>query len=288
MPSVELHKYSRPSMWRKMAQVNWRPPGDPQIYARTDVEMTNALAYMESEGERHGVNITPSVLAIRAVALGYRKNPDANALVRWRRVYRRKRIHIFCNVAIPGKNPDLSGVLVRDAEGKTPAAIALELSEAVRRARRGEDKELARTRRVLDRIPNALYRPVLGAIGFLQYTLNVNLSFLGLPQDPFGGALVTSVGFLGMSEGFAPLSPITRAPLVLSVGRVEDRPMAVEGRVEVRPMLSLCATLDHRVLDGLAAGKLAKSVVRYLADPAGRERAEAERQAVGDERPGKG
>lgn len=277
MPSVELHKFSKPTMWRKMAMINWGRPSDPQVHARSEVDMTQALACIETETQRAGIKITPTVLAIRAVALAFRKHPEANALVRWNRVYQRKRVHIFCNVAIPGKKLDLSGVLVRDADTKGPAEIAKELDEAVRRVRRGDDKELAKTRQVLDRIPTFACRIIIRLIGLFQYTLNLNLGFLGLPQDPFGGALVTSVGFLGMSEGFAPLSPITRAPLVISVGRVEDRPVVRAGQVVACPMLVLCATFDHRVMDGLMAGKLAKFVVRYLSDPARREEREAAR-----------
>ena len=71
--------------------------------------------------------------------------------------------------------------------------------------------------------------------------------------------------------------PITRAPLVISVGRVEDRPVVRGGQIVARPMLVLCATFDHRVMDGLMAGKLAKSVVRYLSDPARYEEREAAR-----------
>jgi len=284
MPSVELHKYGKPNMWRKMALANWNRPGDPQVYARTEVEMTNALAYMNSEAELGGVKITPTVLVIRAVALGFREYPDANAIVRWNRVYLRKRIHVFCNVAIPGKKLDLSGVVVRDADQKSPRQIAGELAEAVKRVRRGQDEEFARTRRLLDKIPAFVYRMVIRLIDFFQYTLNVDLRFLGLPQDPFGGALVTSVGFLGMAEGFAPLSPVTRAPLVVSVGRVEDRPVVRDGNIVARPMLVLCATFDHRVMDGLMAGKLAKFVVRYLSDPAEQERRETAK--AGDRRAG--
>jgi len=281
MPSVELHRYSKPSMWRKMAMINWGRPSEPQVYARLEVEMTKALAYARGEAERSGVSITPTALVIRALALCFRKHPDANAIVRWGRVYLRKRVHIFCNVAIPGKKADLSGVCVRDADTKTPAQIANELEEAVKRVRRGEDQELAKTRRVLDRIPSFVYRVVLRLIDFIQYGLNVNLGFLGLPQDPFGGALVSSIGFLGMSEGYSPLSPITRAPVVILVGKTEDRPVVRDGNVVVRPTCVLCATLDHRVMDGLLARKLAKFVVHYLSDPARGEEQALETAAAG-------
>jgi len=274
MPNVQLHPYSKPAMWRKMAVVNWRHPTDPQIYARMEVDMTKALEYARQLSERRGISITTTHILLRATALCLKEYPEANAIVRWNRIYVRKRINVFCHVAIPGKKPDLSGVLVRDADTKDLVAIAQELKEKVTAIRRGTDPELARTKALLDRIPSFLYRLVLRVIDFLQYTLNLDLSRLGIPPDPFGGAGVTSIGSLGMSEAFAPLSPITRMPIVLSVGKVEEKPVARDGNVVIRPVCVLCATLDHRIMDGYLAAKLAKFVTRYLADP---ERYESEK-----------
>jgi pyruvate dehydrogenase E2 component (dihydrolipoamide acetyltransferase) len=275
MPNVELNRYSRPAMFRRMALVSWGRPSDPQVYARAEVDVGKALEFARQESERAGVSVTPAHLVLRAVALALREYRDANAIVRWNRIYTRKRVHVFFHVAVPGKKPDLSGVVVRDADAKDPAAIAGELREKVKAVRSGSDEDLARTRRMLDRIPSCLYRPLLGAIGFLQYTLNLDLSRLGMPRDAFGGAAVTSVGSFGVSEAFAPLPPITRLPILVSVGKVEQRPAVRDGAIVIRPTCVLCATFDHRIMDGYLAGKLAKFVTRYLADP---QRYEMERQ----------
>jgi pyruvate dehydrogenase E2 component (dihydrolipoamide acetyltransferase) len=245
-----------------------------------EVDMNEALQYAERESKRSGVRITATHLVMRATALCLKEYPDANALVRWGRVYTRKRIHLFCHVAIPGKKPDLSGIIVRDAETKDCAAIARELRQKVGAVRRGTDPEYAKIRKRLDKIPGFLYYTSLGMINFLQYTLNWNLSFLGIPKDPFGGALVTSVGSLGVSEAFAPLPPITRTPIVVAVGKVEDKPVVRSGQIVIRPVCVLCAALDHRVMDGLLAAKLAKFLRRYLADPDGYETRALERNRV--------
>jgi len=278
MPNVELSRFSRPSMWRKMALVNWRHPADPQVHARLEVEMTQALEYARQESPPAGVRVTPTHLVMRAVALALKKYPEANAIVRWNRVYARKRVHIFCQVAIPGPKPDLSGVILRDADSKTPVQLAQELQPKVRAARRGTDAELARTQQMLDKVPYCINRLVLGLLDFFAYTLNWDLRFLGIPQDPFGGALVSDIGSLGMFEAFAPLSPITRTPIVVAVGKVEDKPVVRGQDVVIAPVCVLCVTFDHRIMDGLLAAKLAKFVSRYLADPAKFEQQEAEKQ----------
>ncbi|MBM4397774.1 MAG: 2-oxo acid dehydrogenase subunit E2, partial [Deltaproteobacteria bacterium] len=59
----------------------------------------------------------------------------------------------------------------------------------------------------------------------------------------------------------------SRAPIVIVVGQVEDRPAVREGRVVARPMCTLTASIDHRVLDGYQAGKLAASIKTLLESP---------------------
>jgi pyruvate dehydrogenase E2 component (dihydrolipoamide acetyltransferase) len=242
------------------------------VYARLEVDMSSALQYARTESQRADVRITPVHLVMRSVALALKKHPDANAIVRWNRVYSRNRVHIFSQVAIPRKKPDLSGAILRDVDTKGPAELALELQSKTAEIRRGEDEEFSKTRRILDRTPAFAYRPVLSLIDFFQFTLNLRLPFLGLAPDPFGAAMVTDVGTLGVSEAFAPLVPRTRVALVVAVGKVEDRPVAREGNVVIRPMCTLGVTFDHRIMDGLLASKLAKIVVRYLSNPEGYEK----------------
>jgi pyruvate dehydrogenase E2 component (dihydrolipoamide acetyltransferase) len=279
MPNVLLKRYEKPSMWRRMSLANWRHPTDPQVYGRLEVDMTRALDFAHKESERTGARVTATHLVARAVAIALRRHPAANGIIRWNRIYERQNVDVFCQVAIPGEKPDLSGAVLRNVDLKRPGEIAMELAERSRLIREGKDGRVANARRSLDRMPDFLYRFVLGFLAILQYTLNLDLRVFGLPRDPFGGAMVTSVGSLGIAEGFAPLVPMSYSPLLVSVGKVRDRPVAVEGRVEVRPTCVLCAVFDHRMMDGVTAGLLTQAVEEYLSDPetfeAGRERPRA-------------
>jgi len=280
MANIELKPFTRPSMWRRMSLANWRAPTDPQVYGRMELDMTNALAYAEEAGAAAGVRITPTHLVARAVAGALRRHPGNNVLIRWNRVYERETVDVFCQVAIPGKN-DLSGAVIRDADTKDAAEISKELSARAARVREGSD-ELSQSRGLLDRIPAFLYRLILWVLTFLQYTLNLNLKFMGLPKDAFGSVMVTSIGSLGIPEGWAPLVPMSRVPIVISVGALQDRAWVVDGAVEVRPISVVSAVFDHRIMDGLNAGRLAKEVQDYLRDPAGWEAAEAELEVSRD------
>ncbi len=58
-------------------------------------------------------------------------------------------------------------------------------------------------------------------------------------------------------------TPILNHPQVamLGVGRITDRPWAVDGRVEVRKVVGLSLTFDHRVCDGATAAGFLRHVV---------------------------
>jgi len=71
----------------------------------------------------------------------------------------------------------------------------------------------------------------------------------------------------GLPRGFAPLVPFSRAPIVVTVGALEQRALVLEGRVQARPVLPIGATLDHRLLDGFQAGQLARRFRQVLEDP---------------------
>jgi 2-oxoisovalerate dehydrogenase E2 component (dihydrolipoyl transacylase) len=51
---------------------------------------------------------------------------------------------------------------------------------------------------------------------------------------------------------------------ILTMEAIAERPVATQGMVEVKPMMYLCFSLDHRVLDGLAAARFLTSCRKWL------------------------
>jgi pyruvate/2-oxoglutarate dehydrogenase complex dihydrolipoamide acyltransferase (E2) component len=58
---------------------------------------------------------------------------------------------------------------------------------------------------------------------------------------------------------------------ISSMPRITDKPVAVEGRMEARPVLPLTATIDHRYADGWHIGQLIKPFRAYVDNPAAYE-----------------
>jgi pyruvate dehydrogenase E2 component (dihydrolipoamide acetyltransferase) len=84
-------------------------------------------------------------------------------------------------------------------------------------------------------------------------------------------AVVTSVGS-GFAHAYSPLDDPDRYPLHVVVGGVTPRPVAIGGRVVVRPLLTLTVTFDPRSTDLAHASRFASAVREYCAAPAAYER----------------
>ncbi len=255
------------STFRRMAAALWGKPNQSTIFGSMDLDATPLLAFLRDHADRTGHKLTPTHLVARAVALTLARHPDTNAKVRfWGKIERRRRVDLFLQVASEGGH-DLSGVRIEAADTKSLEQIGAELRGKAAKIRDGDDEIFQRSRGLFRSMPWWLARPLLTLSDWLSNELGWHLPRLGMPADAFGSAMITSVGMFGIDTGFAPLFPLARCPLLVLVPEIKQRPWVVEGQVVARPILRLCATFDHRIIDGYHAGKLARELRGLLERP---------------------
>jgi pyruvate/2-oxoglutarate dehydrogenase complex dihydrolipoamide acyltransferase (E2) component len=86
------------------------------------------------------------------------------------------------------------------------------------------------------------------------------------PEQVTGGTFtLNNYGSLGGWLGTPIIKPGEVA--ILGVGRVQERPVALDGQVVVRPIVALAVSGDHRVLDGHTLGAFVSDVVALIEDP---------------------
>ena len=249
----EFHPLAKASPFRKMAASMWHDPNDPHIFGFTDIDMTRAQQFIDDYNQRHGCKVTVTHFVTRALAVAFAKHPELNAKVGWSRLWLRDHVDIFCQVATD-EGRDLSGFKLRGVENLSLKQIAEGLQRSARDIREDKDPTFKRSRGLFHVLPLWGVRFVLRLMSFLTNTLNLHLPTLGMPRDPFGSAMVTSVGMFGIDTGFAPFTPVARCPIILTVTKIKPRPWVDGDKVVVRPVLRLCGTFDHRVIDGARAG----------------------------------
>ena len=265
--------------WRRIAVATWGHPNDPQIYGDIEVDAEALESFLVRAREVSGVRITVTHLVGKAIAYALAQQPEVNARLVHGSFMPRGSVDVFFIVAAGG-GQDLSGVKVVGVDTKPVVELAEELRAKVDRVRVGDDGSFDRGKRILDALPIWLLGPLLRLTAWLTGERNVDLRNLGMPRQPFGSAMVSSVGVFGIQKAYGPLSPLYRVPILALVGEITPRPVVVDGDVVARPILTISATLDHRYLDGAHAARLARSVRAYLEDPAAFEPDLAEAVAV--------
>ncbi|MFA6962689.1 MAG: 2-oxoglutarate dehydrogenase complex dihydrolipoyllysine-residue succinyltransferase [Opitutaceae bacterium] len=88
---------------------------------------------------------------------------------------------------------------------------------------------------------------------------------LGLPDFEGGCFTITNGGIFGSMLS----TPIINAPqsAILGLHAINDRPMAVNGQVVIRPMMYLALSYDHRLVDGKEAVTFLVKVKQAIEDP---------------------
>ncbi|MEJ2709104.1 MAG: 2-oxoglutarate dehydrogenase complex dihydrolipoyllysine-residue succinyltransferase [Anaerolineales bacterium] len=97
---------------------------------------------------------------------------------------------------------------------------------------------------------------------FIEKTQNKTLSL----EDLRGGTFsITNGGVFGSLLS----TPILNPPQVgiLGLHRIEERPVAVDGRAVVRPMMYLALSYDHRIVDGREAVQFLVRLKELIEDP---------------------
>ncbi len=263
-------------MFRAMAAVAWDPPRDPTIYGGHDVDATELLAWLDRKSAEVGHKITPTHAVARAFAQTLRRHPGLNCTVRLGRLWQRERVSIFLQVAVPpsdkggqqaSQKADLSGALIADADRKDVATIAAEVRAVAEKIRSGDDPMLKSTKKNLSWMPPFLMYWALRAASFFSHDLGLDLTRLGIANDPFGSLMITSLGMMGVGRAFAPHFPAAKGLGCVLVGAIEDGVRVIDGEVQVRKLLPVSVTLDHRVVDGYQASVLARETRALLEAP---------------------
>lgn len=86
------------------------------------------------------------------------------------------------------------------------------------------------------------------------------------PNDLSGGTFsITNGGVFGSLLS----TPILNYPqsAILGLHKIQDRPMAIDGKVEIRPMMYVALTYDHRIIDGKEAVSFLVKIKELIEDP---------------------
>lgn len=268
MAHLELVKVKKVSSFRKMAIGTWKTTYDSHVYGHVDVEMDAALEYLERFRATTGLRLTVSHMMAKVMAAVMVECPELNTIMRWSRLYQRKRMGVFFQVVMHDADSgkaDLSGATIYDPEQKSLSQVVVEFDDKVSKVRARKDPALEKTRSAFKKVPFFLMHRVLRFISFFQYSLNIALP--GVPKDPFGSIMITNIGTMGLDVAYPPLVAYSRVPMILAMGLVRKAAVVRDDEIVVRQMMKVSATFDHRFIDGYHAAIISRVLKAWMLTP---------------------
>ena len=272
MGNLKLERKRDLSAFRQMAIGTWEDPRDPQAYGRITLSMDEALRYVEAFRGATGKHLTVTHMMAKAIGTVLEEVPEANAILRFGRIYLRKEVTVAFQVAMRDPTTgqiDLSAVKLIAPQKMALAAIVDEFEAHAAAVRAGKDAELEKTRQTFRKVPPLLIGKVLRIVDFFAYRLNLDLRWAGVPRDAYGSILVTNVGVLGLEEAYAPLLGPGHVGLIAAMGAIREVPVVRDGAIVPGKVMALTATFDHRLLDGAHAAAMVTRLRALLEDPFG-------------------
>ncbi len=270
MGHLELTKKNKVASFRKLAIGTWKTTYDPTVYGTLTVRMDKAMAYIEKFREVTGKRLTVTQLVTKACAEALKRCPDANAILRFNKIYLRKHVNISVLVVQTDGGEgkvDLTAAKIEDADQKTLLQIVDEMNATVEKVRQRKDVALEKGKSTVQLIPFMLMNVFLKLLGLLMYTFNIDLTFAGMPKDAFGSLTVTNVGSLGLETAYVPLVPYTHVPIFVAPGLVKDVPVIEDGKIIPGKVMNINASFDHRFIDGYHASVLSKTLREMMENP---------------------
>ena len=89
---------------------------------------------------------------------------------------------------------------------------------------------------------------------------------LSIEEMTGGTFTISNGGVFGSLMSTPILNPPQTA--ILGMHKIQERPMAVDGKVEILPMMYLAVSYDHRLIDGREAVQFLVAVKQFIEDPA--------------------
>jgi len=252
--------------WRVTAAAIYTTPTDSRVYGTLDIDVTDAKRFLDKKREE-GVKITMTHLATavlaRAIAFDV---PEMNCFIRRGAVVGRERLDVMVPVSVGGDS-GVTPAIIKDAHAQRVTNIADDIRNKASAGRSGVENKAAQNKYVLNRIPWPLRRPMFRLLKWITVDMGVEIRALGLSAHSFGSFVVSDIGSFGLNTGMTALMPAAKVPAVIVLGKIEEKPVVRNGEMVIRTMLPLTGTFDHRIVDGMQIGKLARGIKRNFRKP---------------------
>jgi pyruvate/2-oxoglutarate dehydrogenase complex dihydrolipoamide acyltransferase (E2) component len=251
--------------WRKVASTIYRKPVDSKIYGSVEIDVTDLEKFI-SQKRKEGVKTTLTHVITLIIGRAIKEAvPELNTFVRRGKIIQRPQVDATVSVLL--QEGQMGSVKIENVNRLTLAELTDKIAEEIKDSRKGNENDTMHSKNMLSGIP----WPFRTWVFFLYrlITINWGLSFpvIKLSANSFGSYVVSNIGTLGLDSGYGALLPSANVSIVMILGGVIKKPVVINDEIVPRRILSLSATLDHRVVDGSHGGQLFRYIKHVVKNP---------------------
>jgi hypothetical protein len=206
---------------------------------------------------------------LAATSIGFAENPTMNRFVVGRRLYQRDGVHMTFSMKRRKLDKKSKIAVVKMEfleEGESFRGLCERIDGRINYQRSDEETYLDKELNLLDKIPRFFLNLGIAGVRWLDYHNILPMSFIK-GDGMYTSMFIANLGSLQMGAGFHHLYEWGTCPLFLMVGAIEEKPVAVDGELEVGKVLHLRYSYDERIDDGLTARHGMDTAARVLEDP---------------------
>jgi hypothetical protein len=253
---VSVHPY------RRMMGFLMRGRNESAVYFEQRIDLSSTQLWLDQRGARlfH--------LVLHALASVLHERSRLNRFTVGHRTYQRNGVFLsFAAKKAMSDDAPLATIKREFKAGESFAELTGALGGDVAEARSDKASHIDKELSILLKLPGFL---LAFLIGVLKRMYSWGLAPRSLVDtDPlYTSAFVANLGSIKIDAAYHHLYEHGNCPLFVTIGQVRQEPVAVDGAIVAKPILTLRYTFDERVEDGLYAARSLKLFAERVENPA--------------------
>ncbi|HEY5950278.1 MAG TPA: 2-oxo acid dehydrogenase subunit E2 [Kofleriaceae bacterium] len=262
---VDVHPY------RAMMGFLLRGRNQSAVYFEHRLDLTRTQPWLD---RRRNPNVAAAQqpklfhLILHALASVLHDRDRLNRFTIGHRTYQRNGVYLsFAAKKALSDEAPLATIKREFGKGESFDAVVSALTSDIGEARSDRPSHIDKELSILLKFPAFLLAFMIGALKRL-YKWGLAPRSLVDTDPMYASAFVANLGSIKLDAAYHHLYEHGNCPLFMTIGQVVDAPVVVDGKLEVRPTVTLRFTYDERIEDGLYAARTLKLLAERIENPA--------------------
>ena len=264
--AFKLYTHRQTNISKKINYTSWSNNYDPQTYTTIKLDITKIIPYLKQKSEEIKVHLTPTIFSIKLMSIILKKYPEVYGFIKFGRYDTKEGVDICCLVEV-GDGKELANTTISDCETKNFVQITNELNQSVKLLRERKNKDQNFKMKIFKFVPTFVAGPFIQIVAYLS-SIGLRIDAVGLKRFEFGSCVITSLGKLDIDNSFAPIPPLTFAPILLTLcSKFSVNKKDEEGNIETKTYLRMNFTSDYRFFEPKIVSSIIKDIHLIGEDP---------------------